>query len=84
MPPKKKKSISGCGKAKPNGITSEVKKEIIGKHNNGIHVFDIAQQYNVTKLTISTISKNKEAITVADVAKRVIVLTLKKCKIPHF
>ena len=38
---------------------------------NGVHVSDLAAQYNMAKSTISTFLKNKEAIRAADVAKGV-------------
>ena len=55
--------------------TFEVKKEIITKHENGAHVSDLAAEYGMAKLTISTIIKNKEVIKGADVAKRVTVIS---------
>jgi len=58
--------------------TVEVKKELITKWENGTGVSDLDVQYGMAKLTISTILKNREAITAADVAKGVKSLTSKK------
>ena len=67
-----KKARSDVGHAKVKIVrTVEVKKEIIAKHENGVYVFDLAAEYDMTKSTISTIIKNKEVIKWADVAKGV-------------
>jgi Mor family transcriptional regulator len=47
----------------------ELKKELITKWEKGTGVSDLAVQYSMAKLTISTILKNREAIKAADVAK---------------
>ena len=52
--------------------TTEFKKEIIAKFENGVRVSDLAAQYNMAKSTISTFLKNEEAIKAADVAMGVI------------
>jgi len=70
-----KDSESSKVKLKMTRITTEVKKEIIAKHENGVCVFDLATQFGMAKSTISTILKNKEAIEGANVARRVTVLT---------
>jgi hypothetical protein len=49
----------------------EMKKELITKWASGTHLSDLAAQYGMAKLTISTILKIKEAIKVANVAKGV-------------
>ena len=36
-----------------------MKKEIMTKHENGIHVSDLAAEYGMPKSTITTIIKNK-------------------------
>ena len=56
------------------GITIELKKEIIAKFENGVHVFDLAAQCIMAKSTISTTLKNKEAMNAADVAKGVTIV----------
>ena len=42
--------------------TVEMKKELITKWEKGTRVSDLAVQYVMAKLTISTILKNREAI----------------------
>lgn len=65
-------SKNGSGAArKQKRITVEVKKEIIMKHENGVRVCDIANEYSMAKSTISTIIKNKELLKSVDVAKGV-------------
>jgi hypothetical protein len=49
--------------------TVELKKELTTKWEKGICVSDLAVQYSMAKLTISTILKNREAIKAADVVK---------------
>jgi len=56
----------------------ELKKELITKWEKGTCVSDLAVQYGMVKLTISTILKNREAIKAADVAKGVKSLTSKR------
>ena len=58
--------------------TVELKKELITKWEKGTRVSDLAVQYVMAKLTISTILKNGEAIKAADVAKGVKSLTSKR------
>ena len=58
--------------------TVEMKKELITKWLKGTRVSDLAVQYGMAKLTISTILKNREAIKAADVAKGVKSLTSKR------
>ena len=53
----------------------EFKKEIIAKYNRGVHMSNLATEYDMVKSTISTILKHKDAIKRADVAKRGKVLT---------
>ena len=52
-----------------------MKKVIIAKHENGVYVFDLAAEHDMTKSTISTIIKNNEVIKLADVAKEVTVIS---------
>jgi transposase-like protein len=61
-------------KRKMTRITIEVKKEIIAKHENGVHVSDLATQFGMAKSTTCAILKN-EAIKGANVARGVTVLT---------
>ena len=48
---------------------------------NGVHVSDLAVQYNMAKSTISTFLINKEAIKAADVAKGVTIENSKQRQI---
>ena len=52
-----------------------VKKEIIAKYENVVHVSDRATQFGMAKSTICTILKNRETIKKADVARAVTVIT---------
>ncbi|XP_023239813.1 major centromere autoantigen B-like [Centruroides sculpturatus] len=74
-----KKEKSDSGNRKRFSVTSE--KEIIAKYENGIHVSDIAKEYNVAKSTISTIIKNKKAFKAAEVAKGVNVILKQRFKV---
>ena len=58
--------------------TVELKKELITKWKKGTRVSNLAVQYSMAKLTISTILKNREAIKAADVVKGVKSLTSKR------
>jgi transposase-like protein len=44
-------------KRKMTRITTEVKKEIIAKHENGVRVSDLATLFGIPKSTICTILK---------------------------
>ncbi|XP_023242082.1 tigger transposable element-derived protein 2-like [Centruroides sculpturatus] len=66
MAPKKEKSDSENRKR----FSVALKKEIIAKYENGIRVSDIAKEYNMTKLTISTIIKNKKAFKAVNVISK--------------
>ena len=59
MAPKKEKSGSASGSKKVMHYSMEKKKEIIQKHESGVHVSDLALQYGMAKSTICTIVKNK-------------------------
>ena len=50
-------------------------KEIMAKYDRGVHLSNLAAEYGMAKLTMSTILKQREAIKSADVAKGVKVLT---------
>jgi Mor family transcriptional regulator len=52
-------------------ITVEVKKEIIGKHEQGMQVAAIARFYKKSTSTIVTVLKKKEELRVLDVSKGV-------------
>jgi len=69
MSPKKNISDGDKGKRKTTRATIEVKKEIIGKYENGVRVSNLASTYGIPKSTISTFLKNKEILKAADVAK---------------
>ncbi|KAM6467107.1 uncharacterized protein PHA67_012646 [Liasis olivaceus] len=81
MAPKKMQSRLGKNKALKKKVTIELKKDIIEKHDRGIRVTDLASEYKMAKLTISTILKNKDAIREADVAKGVTILTRKRTQV---
>ncbi|GFS34686.1 hypothetical protein NPIL_55151 [Nephila pilipes] len=50
-------------KKKPKKMISmETKHEIIAKHENGVHIIDMTNEYGRNPSTISTIIKQKEAI----------------------
>ena len=59
---------TGKQKRKVMRTRIEWKKEINAKFENGVRVSDPASQYNMTKSTISTFLRNKEAMKAADVA----------------
>ena len=54
---------------------TDVKKEIITKHENGVRVSDHPSQFGMAKSTFCTILKNRETIKKADVARGVTVIT---------
>lgn len=54
--------------------TTEVKKEIKVQHEHYMRILDLALQYGMTKASICTILKIKEAIKGGDVAKGVTVI----------
>ena len=70
----KKDNDSSKVKRKNTNIMIDVKKEIITKHENGVHVSDLATQFGMAKSTICTILKNRETIKKADVAREVTVI----------
>ena len=56
--------------------TVVVKKEIITEHEKGVHVSDLAAEYNMAKSPISTIITNKEVMRGGgDVAKGITVIS---------
>jgi len=71
----KKDNDSSKVKRKNTNIMIDVKKEIIGKHENGVRVSALATQFGMAKSTICTILKNRETIKKADVARGVTVIT---------
>ena len=74
-----KKARSDIGQGKRKFVrTVEVKKEIITKHENGIHVSDLAAKYGMMKSIISTIIKNKKVMKGADVAKEGTVISMQR------
>jgi len=71
----KKGNDSSKVKRKHTNIMIDVKKEIIAKHENCVHVSDLSTQFGMAKSTICTILKNRETIRKADVARGVTVIT---------
>jgi Mor family transcriptional regulator len=69
MAPIKKRVEQEGGKKKM--ITVEVKKEVIGKHEQGMQVAAIARFYKKSTSTISTVLKKKEELRGPDVANGV-------------
>ena len=59
-------------KKKVQRLSVAMKKEIIQKHQRGVRVKDLVQEYGLPKSTVCTFVKNKEKIMVADVAKGVV------------
>ena len=80
-----KKASSDIGHAKRKILrgTVEVKKVVIAKHENGVHVSDLAAEHGMTKSTITTIIKNNEVIKEADVAKEMTVINNQRPPIPE-
>ena len=74
------KEVINSGKSKRNIVltTVEMKKELTTKWEKGTGLSDLAFQYDMAKLTISTILKKREAIKAVEVAKGVKSLTSKK------
>lgn len=77
----KEKVQSKNGKKALKKIITELKKEIIEKHDCGIRVTDLALEYKITKFTISTILKNKDVFKGADVAKGITMLTKQRVQV---
>lgn len=57
---------------------TELKKELIIKFENGTHVLDLITRYSITKLTISSILKNKDEIKWVNIAKGVTVFAMNR------
>ncbi|KAM3922863.1 tigger transposable element-derived protein 1-like [Leptodactylus fuscus] len=82
MGPKKARSGNADkGKRKAVRTTIELKKEIIGKYEQGTRVSDLSAEYGMPKSTISTFLKNKAVIKAASVAKGVTLLTKQRPQI---
>ncbi|XP_069163284.1 tigger transposable element-derived protein 2-like [Procambarus clarkii] len=81
MSPKKLLAKDSVGKGKKATITVEVKKEIIAKHERGVHVTDLVREYGRSSSTICTILKRKEQFKTLEVAKGVTKVTKKHPKI---
>jgi len=71
----KKGNDSRKVRKKNTNIMTDVKKEIIAKHENGVHVSRLATQFGMAKSTICAFLKNRETIKKADVARGVTVTT---------
>jgi transposase len=65
------KMVEKEGGKKKEMITVEVKKEIIGKHEQGMQVAAIARFYKKSTSTISTVLKKTEELRGLNVAKGV-------------
>ncbi|XP_070253222.1 putative CENPB DNA-binding domain-containing protein 1 [Myotis yumanensis] len=59
----------------------ELKKEIIEKHDQGVHVIDLAKQYERSTSTIYTILKQKESIQATAPAKGVKIISKQRTSI---
>jgi len=57
----KKGNDSSKMKRKNSNIMTDVKKEIIAKHENGVCVCDLATQFGMAKSMICTILKNRQS-----------------------
>jgi hypothetical protein len=68
-PMKKRVGKESCKKKEM--ITVEVKKDIIGKHEQGMQVAAIARFYKKPTSTVSTVLKEKEELRWIDIAKGV-------------
>lgn len=62
----KKVTDSGKPKRKVMRATLEVKKQMIGKHECRMHLFDLAVNFLMPKSTKCLILKNKDVINAAD------------------
>jgi len=62
-------------------INLDIKKEIISRQESGKSVGDLSAEQGMAKSTISTISKNKEEIKSALVAKGISRLSSSHCNI---
>ena len=71
----KKGNDSSKAKRKNTNTRIDVEKEIIAKHENGVHVSDLATQFGMAKSMIYTILKNRETIKKANIARGVTVIT---------
>ncbi|XP_066940944.1 putative CENPB DNA-binding domain-containing protein 1 [Macrobrachium rosenbergii] len=71
----KKMSAKTSAEKKKRPITLDMKCKIIGKHDQGVCVMDLARQYNQTTSTICTILKQKESIKAITPAKDVKIIS---------
>ncbi|XP_070275247.1 putative CENPB DNA-binding domain-containing protein 1 [Myotis yumanensis] len=65
----KKVSAKDSAEKKMRMMCIELKKKIIEKHDQGVHVIDLAKQYKPSTSTICTILKQKESIQATTPAK---------------
>ena len=69
MAPKKANGSNKAGEEKRVRKTIEFKKELITKYESGVRVSVLAKEFDMAKLTTSTILKNKDQLKAGDVAK---------------
>ncbi|GFT46939.1 tigger transposable element-derived protein 1 [Nephila pilipes] len=74
MDPKVKDKTGGKKKPKKM-ISMEAKHEIIAKHERGVRIIDLANEYGRNPSTISTIIKQKEAIKKLQPSKGVTIIS---------
>ena len=70
-----KKMVAKNNAAKRKKDTNSIELKIIGKHECGLCVADLAKLYSHSSSTICTILKKKEEIMKLDVAKEVTMIT---------
>lgn len=71
----KKVSAKDNGDRKKRMMSIELKQEIIGKHDRGVRVIELAKIYDRSTSTICTILKQKDAIKSATPAKGTTILS---------
>ena len=71
----KVKDKAGEKKKPKKMISMEVKHEIIAKHERGVRIIDLANEYGRNPSTISTIIKQKEAIKKLQPSKGVTIIS---------
>ncbi|KAJ7329856.1 hypothetical protein JRQ81_016030 [Phrynocephalus forsythii] len=69
------KKAAEAGKQKREVICLEVKKKIICKHEEGMHVTYLAREYGRNASTIAIILKDKEKIMDCETAKGVVIIS---------
>jgi hypothetical protein len=69
------KKVSGKVSAKKKMMSIELKREIIGQHEQGVRVIDLARQYRRGTSMICTVLKQKESIKGITPAKGVTIIS---------